>query len=172
MMVTLNRLWDTAVVLALLGLLCVVLSSVCFALTRFVFLHGPTALGFWEGASQADICARMTQTAADLWVASSAANAAACETLIARKTISLMLSCTLVFLVLLSYQIFHFFSCGIMCYYWRRNNQQGWEPSHRQMMTPRVVQGTLEESPLIKSPPPWVPAHMMLHSAGDNPPSS
>ena len=91
-----------AVVLIIFGI--VSCSFAIYQMTRVVYLHGPSFLGFWEGTSFEQVCAWITSTPTVMWTRSQ--NAEYCHDIIDRKVFSLF---TIVLLII----TLHFIS--ILC---------------------------------------------------------
>ena len=62
-------------------ILFVIFSKQILSLIRYVFIHGPSWLGSYEGLSENDICSSLTKVDAVHW----ASMEAACKSLIDRK---------------------------------------------------------------------------------------
>jgi len=60
-------------------------ASMVSAPLTWVYMRGPSLLGFWESQSEADICAALSHADASFWL-SSPANADMCSELIRRKS--------------------------------------------------------------------------------------
>lgn len=100
--------------------------------TRYVYVHGPSWLGLWEGQQQVDICSSLTQVDAKQWQRIPDA----CNELVDRKVHASVLGLTLIGGLLLSWSCLQSFAqisvyymtqgCRHVCQQgWRRNKEDG-----------------------------------------------
>lgn len=70
-----------------------------FRTGHIMYMHGPGMLGGWEGQADADICARLTSTASDVWFR----NQNECRALIEKKVTAYVIGAVLICAAFLMY---------------------------------------------------------------------